>query len=110
MFWPVTSRALRCAQRDVVAAFSPEKVLLTWTPRWRSSYAFARLRCPSVNSQARSQSTVQRDGAVRAVVGATGRAVRAGAVGLDRHQGVADGGESALDELAVGVGEAAQVG
>src|SRR5688500_7504137 len=110
MFWPVTSSARRCDHSAVVAALRAENVL-TWTPRRRSSSAFAGLRCSSVNSRARSQCAVQGDGAVRAVVGAaTGVAVGAGRGGARRQQGVPDRGQATLDQLAVGVGQAAQVG
>src|SRR3954447_9041003 len=110
MFWPVTSSARRDAHSAVVAALRPENVLLTWTPRRRSSPAFIRLRCSSANSHANSHSPVQGDGAVRAVGGAAGRPVGAGGRRLHRQQRVPDGGEPALDQPAVGVGQAAQVG
>src|SRR3712207_9463616 len=108
MFWPVTSSPRCEAHSAVRAVFSPPKVELTCTPRWRSSAAFAARWLPAVTSRARSQGPVQRDRAVRALVAAAGGPVGAGRGGLHRQQRVADRGQPALDEFAVAVGQAAQ--
>src|SRR5687768_3733280 len=110
MFCPVTSSARRCDHNAVVAAFRPEKVL-TWLPRYGSSASFAGLRRSWGNSHTCSQCAVQGDGAVGAVLGApAGVAVGARRRRPHLQQGIADRGKTALDELAIGVGEAAQVG